>query len=271
MKIQFEISGQSYGIDVSRPNDISIPLLFDGGQPNTYEVPKASARPCQTDEFIGDTRKGGSCNFDEITLIPHCNGTHTECVGHISLVRISIQSILKKCFIPATLITVKPVSALSSTDTYQPAKNDGDHLISRDSLRIALKSSSPEFLQGLIVRTQQNSKTKMTRRYLSEPPPYFSLEAMQLIKELGVQHLLVDVPSVDRAFDQGLLTAHHLFWDVPQGSHEVDAEKPSSKTITEMIYVDDKIKDGKYFVNIQIPAFVSDAAPSRPLLYEIDN
>ena len=40
------------------------------------------------------------------------------------------------------------------------------------------------------------------------------------------------------------------------------------KTITEMIYADNEVKDGKYFMNIQIPNFTADAAPSRVFLYE---
>ena len=40
----------------------------------------------------------------------------------------------------------------------------------------------------------------------------------------------------------------------------------STKTITELAYIPNTVKDGFYFVNIQIPHFVCDAAPSRPLL-----
>ena len=38
-----------------------------------------------------------------------------------------------------------------------------------------------------------------------------------------------------------------------------------------MIYVDDKIKDGHYLLNLQIPSFVSDAAPSRPIIYKLND
>jgi len=37
-----------------------------------------------------------------------------------------------------------------------------------------------------------------------------------------------------------------------------------------MIFVDDNIPDGKYLLMIQIPAFVSDAAPSRPIIFDIN-
>ena len=41
-------------------------------------------------QFIGDTRMGGPCNFETYSITPHCNGTHTECVGHITNERVSI-------------------------------------------------------------------------------------------------------------------------------------------------------------------------------------
>ena len=40
-----------------------------------------------------------------------------------------------------------------------------------------------------------------------------------------------------------------------------------NKTITEMVFAGQQVKDGKYLLNLQIPPFVSDAAPSRPILY----
>jgi len=90
-----------------------------------------------------------------------------------------------------------------------------------------------------------------------------------LIVDLGVQHLLVDLPSVDRPLDEGKMTTHHIFWGVPEESHEVDPKNHSKKTITEMIYVANEVEDGQYFLNLQIPNFVADATPSRPVLYKL--
>ena len=38
-------------------------------------------------------------------------------------------------------------------------------------------------------------------------------------------------------------------------------------TITELCWIAPTIKDGWYLLDLQLPAFMSDAAPSRPLLY----
>lgn len=245
-------------------------MRFDGAQPNAFEVPYAGARAYEDGNFIGDTRRGGSCNFEEYRLIPHCNGTHTECVGHIALERISVHAVLKNPFIPCTLITVQPVTASECNDTYRPPKQDDDRLIPRAALERTLTTANHDFLTGLIVRTLPNSPAKQSRNYMNEPPPYFSVEAMQFLNEQGVEHLLVDMPSIDRLRDEGKLTAHHIFWGVPEGSHDVDPNNCSDNTITEMIYVADEIKDGKYLLSLQIPSFVADAAPSRVWLYEVE-
>ncbi|MCZ6716111.1 MAG: cyclase family protein, partial [Gammaproteobacteria bacterium] len=36
------------------------------------------------------------------------------------------------------------------------------------------------------------------------------------------------------------------------------------------IYVDNDIADGFYLLNLQVPPFVADAAPSRPRLYSLE-
>ena len=269
LRLDIHISSQTYQIDTDRTIDISIPLNFHGEQPNAYGVPHATAKTYEDGNFIGDTRRGGSCNFEEYKLVPHCNGTHTESVGHLAFDRISIHWVLQNSMFPATLISVEPVDALGSGDSCRHKKNKEDKLITHDGLTKAIEDHSKEFLEAFIIRTLPNDISKMSRQYLENPPPYFSIEAMQLIVELGVKHLLVDLPSVDRPFDEGKMTAHHIFWNVPEESHEVDAKNHSMKTITEMIYVANEVADGLYFLNLQIPGFVADAAPSRPVLYKL--
>jgi arylformamidase len=269
MKLSVELSGQPYSVDIENPIDVSIPLHFNGDQPNTYSVPPAKAAAYEDPHFIGDTRRGGGCNFETYTITPHCNGTHTECVGHISLERISVHKTPFELLIPSTLITIEPEPAGTTSDTYSPDKSDDDKMITAKSLFYKLNNVPKDFLKGLLIRTLPNDDSKKNRDYAKQPPPFFSLEAMDYLNELDVEHLLIDIPSVDRAYDDGKLSAHHVFWAVPQGSHDVDPEAYSMKTITEMIYVPNDITDGNYFLNIQTPGFVSDAAPSRTILYKI--
>lgn len=268
MIFTFDIKNRSFSIDTSEPIVISIPVIFNGDQPNTYNVEKASAEAYVSGEFVGDTRRGGGCNFEVYRIIPHCNGTHTECVGHISFERIFVNRVMTDSFIPATLISVEPQRSGDTVDSYIPPKNKNDLIISRKILEEKLFNADKDFLEALIIRTLPNDDSKKHRNYMNYIPAYFSLDAMKYISELNVDHLLLDIPSVDRTFDEGKLSAHHIFWNVPFESHEVNANDHSMKTITEMIYAGNEVEDGIYMASIQIPDFRSDAAPSRILLYK---
>ena len=59
MKAEISIENHKFEIDFSKGNDLSIPILFNGKQPNTYKVPHAT-KPYKDGQFIGDTRMGGS-------------------------------------------------------------------------------------------------------------------------------------------------------------------------------------------------------------------
>lgn len=269
MELNFKIEDHQYSIDSNSYCDISIPLRFNGEQPNIYDVEKATSKAYEKDGFIGDTRKGGGCNFERISIITHCNGTHTECIGHLTHKRYAVQKQLKDTLIPATLVTVTPVKAIDHADAYDPPKENEDLFIGKKILEDAINKQSIGFNNALVIRTIPNEKSKLKRRYMENEPPYFSLEAMKYLVEIGVDHLLVDLPSVDRTFDEGRLNGHHIFWNIKAGSHETSSDSYFYKTITEMIYVPDEIPDGNYLLNLQIGPFVADASPSRPLLYHL--
>lgn len=236
--------------------DLSIPLLFNGPQPNAFGVDAATA------VSLGDTRDGSSVNFEQYTFIPHCNGTHTECVGHITVERISVLDCLTDVFVNAVLVSVE-------------AESDGDDLVlSLNSLKNAgiqppATASGTDTATALIVRTLPNDDSKITRRYDTDNvPPYFSREAMEYIVECGFMHLLVDLPSLDR-LDDPTLPAHRAFWNVEMGSRAVNDATRINSTITELIYVPNEVADGEYTINLQIAPFEADCSPSRPILLSV--
>lgn len=227
--------------------DISIPIRFNGPQPNAFGVDAATA------VSLGDTREGSSVNFDQYTFIPHCNGTHTECVGHITDERISVRDCLQDVLMPAVLVTVEPVLV------------DGDLVITRHSIGALARETRA--VRALMVRALPNDDGKLTRRYDSNNiPPYFAADAIEYIVACGFKHLLVDLPSLDR-LDDPTLPAHRAFWNVEMGSRDFDANTRMNSTITELIYVPNEITDGEYTLNLQIAPFDSDAAPSRPIIF----
>tara|TARA_B100001175_G_C19423188_1_gene597182 strand:+ start:14 stop:814 length:801 start_codon:yes stop_codon:yes gene_type:complete len=264
MKAHISIEGNKLEVDFSKGMDISIPLFFNGNQPNTYNVNKAISHPYKDDTFIGDTRKGGPCNFETYNFTPHCNGTHTECIGHITKERVSILNALNEEMIPSLLITLEPKK---STEQYNPKLKIDDLVITKKQLEDILKDVNPIFLKGLIIRTIPNFEEKKKRDYMKNKSAFFTIDAMLYIVNLGIKHLLVDIPSVDRLFDDGLLTSHNIFWETKNKKLNI---KALNKTITEMIFVSNEINDGKYLLNLQFAPFVTDASPSRPILYKIN-
>lgn len=258
------INDKSWRAKLDRVHDISIPVKFDGPQLSVFGVGPACAEP------IISIRDGGSVNCESYTITPHCNGTHTECVGHFSEEKISILDVIKDTLTPAIVISVTPENARQGGDTYDPVADPDDLLITRAMIEKALHECDRDFLGALVIRTLPNGEDKKTLDYARQPPAFFSCEAMEYIAALPIPHLLVDMPSVDRLMDEGKLTNHHTFWGVPYGSHKVDPATASQRTITELIYVPPHVKDGVYLLNLQIAPFDADAASSRPLLYEIE-
>jgi kynurenine formamidase len=265
--LRFSTQDRVWQVDCSHAHDLSIPLLFDGAQPNFFGAPSAASTPLVAGDFIGDVRRGGSCNCSTYSLTPHCNGTHTECVGHVTGERVGIRSVPIPAFVLARLVTLRPVDAATSTEGTQPSPRAGDFMITRAALMHALQGDSLEHCSALVVRTTPNDESKLARSYGPDrPPPYFSAEFMQAVVASGIEHLVCDLPSVDRAADEGKLTAHRIFWGLPAGAIDSRIATRSHATITELAYIPDEIADGLYVLNLQVAPFDSDAAPSRPLL-----
>jgi kynurenine formamidase len=117
-------------------------------------------------------------------------------------------------------------------------------------------------VQALVIRTLPNSSSKLTQHYSASNPPYIEAEAIAILVAAGINHLLVDLPSLDREHDEGKLAAHHVFWNYPK-------EAALHRTITELVYVPGEVNDGLYLLNLQISPFENDAAPSKPLLFKL--
>jgi arylformamidase len=255
MLISFEVGSRKYAADMARGISIAIPMRFDGPQPNFFGAPAATAEPVRSGDWQGDVRKGGSCNVYRYHLVPHCNGTHTECIGHMVEEAVSVAESLPAVPLPATLVTV----------TAQDMVIDATHLQAA-----MLRHPFTGFHRALVLRTLPNGDDKQSRRYAGALPcAYLGLDAAELLVRMGVEHLLLDVPSLDPAEDEGRMSAHRVFWGMPPGSHRLaDVRRPQA-TVTEMVYVPDSVQDGYYLLDLQIPAFMTDAAPSRPVLYPV--
>jgi len=244
---------QNFEIDLSKPLDISIPLTNTDANPIAWYLEKPIIEPVVFGDWIGKISEGSSTNFNNISFNPHGHGTHTECLGHITKEFYSINTCLKQFFFFAKLISV------------QPELQHDDLVISKIQIENALNGSSPE---ALVIRTVPNNSDKLSKKYSNTNPPYLSEDAAIFIRENGIQHLLIDLPSVDKEEDGGELLAHKAFWNVKNGN-ELNSDARLDCTITEMIFVSNQILDGSYILNLQIASFENDASPSKPILYQV--
>ncbi len=254
--LHITIEKQRWQVALDSPIDLAIPLDFAGPQPNAFGLPKAEAVPFEAGDFVGDRSRGGPVNCFTISTNPHGNGTHTETARHIHSDAPTLASLRIPAFVPAWVATV-PLEAREETlERYPIPTTKSDRVVTRKSLEKATKDVPKGFLEGLVIRTLPNPEKKRHQQHSGHHPGYLTIDAIEWIVTQEIQHLLVDLPSVDREDDQGQLAVHHLYW-----------EQAWQRTITEMIYVPNNAPDGPYFLNLQVPRFVQDAAPSRPLLF----
>jgi arylformamidase len=255
MKARIEHLGNSFTVDLSKSIDISIALSPTG--PRAWYVEPMTIEPVRSDSFTGSVKEGGSVNFNNVFFNPHGHGTHTESYGHIAEEVVSVNQVLKDFFFIAELMSITPQQVEEESEW----RMKGDSIITLDQVKKALDSKPVE---ALIIRTLPNSLDKLTQNYSASNFTYIEHEALSWLAQQGIRHLLVDLPSVDREHDGGLLKAHHAFWNYPEATREF-------ATITEFVFIKDEVKDGTYFLNLQVAALENDAAPSRPVIFQIES
>jgi len=269
LNARLEGLGHGAGIDLARPFDLSVEIDFEGPQVRHFGAPRAQSRPFAPPGFSGSVARGASCNCHSITLTPHCNGTHTECVGHLTREVLHAHRIVPRGLLPALLLSVRPVLASRTLESSDPPPHPEDGLLTHDALRALWPAQLPLDPRALVVRTLPNEPDKRARDYTDLTPAYLTREAARYLIERGIEHLVVDLPSIDRAHDEGRLTAHRLFFGLAPGESALERAARPQCTVTELAYIPDEAADGPYLLQLQVPAISGDAVPSRPLLYPL--
>lgn len=247
MKVTFTFGDSTWEADLAKGVDISIPVQGENRGVRCWGVDFPRIEPHKQGSFVGSVKAGASVNFYEITFNPHAHGTHTECLGHITAAK---ESVLRHP--PAPWLQARLVSLA-------PERRGEDRVITRNQLHSVLNVPLPE---AVVLRTLPNAESKKFQEYSGKNPPYLEAEAASWLRDKGVLHLLLDLPSVDREEDKGALSAHKAFWGLPENP------RPRA-TITELIFVPESVPDGICLLNLQLAAFQNDASPSRPLLFPL--
>ncbi|GAA3938914.1 cyclase family protein [Hymenobacter algoricola] len=242
---------RAFSFDPTAPLDISLPLAPGPDQVSCFWAEPVQFDTIRVGSFVGSVALGGSTNYQRVHLTPHGNGTHTECYGHISPdPAATLNRCLRRFLFVAQLVSVLP--------RRQP---NGDLVVLLADVQPLLEAAgaAPE---ALILRTLPNELAKRHRQYSGTNPTYVEPALAHYLVAQHIQHLLLDLPSVDREEDQGALLAHHAFWQYPQAPR-------TAATITELVFVPDGVADGLYLLNLQVTSLELDASPSKPVLYAL--
>ncbi len=254
MKVEVKINEEVRYANLNCPIDISIETS-ELKSPLAWNVSPVKISPVISEKFIGSVQKGGHVNFRNIFFNPHGNCTHTESVGHITKEIFPVNNSLKKNHFISQLLTIDPIR----TDVdFSEFNKKGDLQITVEHFVGKIEPCT----EALVIRTLPNFSLKKTKDHNNTNWPYLLPEAAKYIRDSGVKHLLIDLPSIDREVDGGGLLAHRAFWNYDQ---EIDL----NRTITELIFVPDTLSDDLYLLNLSVANIENDASPSRPLLFRL--
>ena len=234
----------------------------------------------QSGSFIGSIASGGPVNAEILEIIPHCQGTHTESVAHVTAGSASAYAtagggaglneqigITNTSLLSAVLISLPATAVEQTKERYHLGALSEEPLLTCAALQ--QDEQLQQWLQhadAVIIRSLPNPVSKRNRNYEVLPwYPVLSEAAIAYLSALRLSHLLIDTPSLDRADDGGRVYNHKTWWGV-QTDGSIDHPQ---RLLTEMIYAPDDIADGLYLLDMQIAPLVSDAVPSRPVIYPL--
>jgi arylformamidase len=249
MNFTLDWNGSSKTVDLASPIDLSLPFRDPrkGDGPAAWYVGRPKFEAVKEDGFVGSVAQGGAVNFTNVNFNPHGHGTHTECLGHITKEAESVNEISIPLLMPCLLVSITP------------EKRGDDYVITPSHIPGGLNSTDP-LPPSFIIRTLPNLIKKKSKDWANSNPPYLDVDFTNRLVQRGVQHLLLDLPSVDKEVDGGALESHRAFFGT-------DSSPRRSATITEFVFTPDIAPDGLYALSLQVAPFDLDASPSRPIIY----
>lgn len=245
MLLQLTWDNQHYSVNLAQGIDATAPVRRQGAQMNAFDIPFSEIKPLKMGDFIGSVLEGGPVNCEGWSIYPHGNGTHTETIGHIAS--------------EPNYLSERQFGGLFLCDlvTLSPASTHPTPLILLSEIEAKL---TKPWAPALAIRADLiiDDRKQWSGMNPAAIEPALTLEASRQ----GVIHLLTNLPSIDPEEDEGRLTAHRAFWNYPVLPRK-------NACITEMVCFPETLADGRYLVQIAVPAVETDAAPSRVTFYEL--
>jgi kynurenine formamidase len=246
-----------FEVDLSQPLDLSRPVGF-GSHPGDVRQPFGAPAPAaialQVGAFVGEVGRGGSCNCQTISLTPHASGTHTEGVGHLTREPLDAWRLLPAALLPCALVQLWP------SDLGQ----GGREAITAGGLEAAWPRELAFSPVAAVIGSHRDVAPVDQR-----VPPFLTPDALRWLVLRGIEHVVVDLPSLDPVVDGGALEAHRVFFGLPARSSALSEARRPRATVTELAHVSSELRAGSYLLSLQAAAIDGDAVPSRPLLYAV--
>jgi kynurenine formamidase len=246
---------------MGKATSLAATLDFDGPHPRHFGAPPATSRPFVAGSFNGEVARGASCNCRSVTLIPHCHGTHTESVAHLTREPLSPLDLVPLQPLPGLLLDVTPVPCESSSETADPPPRPGDRLVTAAAIDKAWRAHDEAAPTVLALRTGAQTWTGEAA--------YLSLEAARLLVARGILHVVLELPSVDRSDDDGRLGAHRVFFGLPPANTALAEARRAQCTVTELARIPASVPAGPCAIQLQLTAWSGDAVPCRPVHYAL--
>jgi kynurenine formamidase len=266
---ELNIGGQKIRTALDRGVSLAIAVDFAGPGPRHFGAAGPTATPFVVGSFSGSVATGASANCSTITLTPHCQMTHTESVAHLTRESGDTWRIVPRGLLPAVVVSISPEPARESSESTDPQPWGTDTLITRRRLRAAWPMGRMVDPVAAVIRTMPNDAAKRSRDYSELVPPYLTREAVEWLVEKRIEHLVLDVPSLDRTHDDGHMVGHRLFFGLPAGSNARGDAARSRATITELAFIPDEVADGPCILQLAVPAIGGDAVPCQPIVYPL--
>ena len=252
LRIELDHCGHTWTASGS-PIDLSLPVNPHSGLPRAWYRGPATAEPVRSDGWTGSISEGGSVNFRDVTFNPHAHGTHTETREHIRNAFHPIDALARSGALPFLM----PALLVDAQPEQRSSANGDDWVVPMSALESAAPNVRRWAPNALLLRCTTGD---VHRDWSNSNPPYLEAGFAEQLVELGIEHLLIDLPSVDREVDGGVLRAHNTFF----------GDDPSTRpnaTISELLSIPQGLTGGPGLLAMQVRPFVNDAAPSRPVFF----
>jgi arylformamidase len=224
------------------PNAFSLPPL----QAEAHEVPGW---------FVGDVRRGGSCNVEVLRCTAH-GLTHVETAAHL----------LDPAGAPPTVADLPPerLAGLMLLADLSDLGEQPGALVPPDRLIGALAAGDlPMSMLGLKTRA---SALPPATDFTGTDFLALSPEAAAAVREAGIRTLVTDLPSLDPERDGGRLLAHRSYFGLPvEGCRGTDPER---RAVVELAWFGD-LPAGYYYAVVTPARFAVPAVPTGLLLYPV--